>query len=174
SDVRSGARRSPRNMISTSFETNPPDRSAATRAPCSTPKRTRKKTGRVTSPTSSAAMISPPSRASMYPDVTSTDGSGPPIPGGMPYIGSPCRRWRRCARPARPRLAANRSVRRDSRPGVADQPPLLQVQDALRPGGGLRVVRHHDDRLVQLRPQDLHERQHLGGTLRVQVAGRLV
>src|SRR5438105_10146 len=33
---------------------------------------------------------------------------------------------------------------------LLDQPPLLQMQFALSPLGGVRIVRHHDDRLVQV------------------------
>ena len=40
--------------------------------------------------------------------------------------------------------------------------------------GRVRIVRHHDDRLLEFLVQPLQQRQHLGRRFRVEVAGRLV
>ena len=53
--------------------------------------------------------------------------------------------------------------------------PFLEVAACARGAlGGVRVVRHHDDRLLELLVQPLQQRQHLARRLRVEVAGRLV
>ena len=52
--------------------------------------------------------------------------------------------------------------------------PLLEVQDAGRAFRRVRIVRHHDDRLLVLAIQALQQRQHFRARLRVEVARRLV
>src|SRR5262245_27657534 len=51
---------------------------------------------------------------------------------------------------------------------------LFQMEDALRPRGGVRVVGHHDHSLAKLAAKKLHDRQDFVRGLGVQIAGRLV
>ena len=51
---------------------------------------------------------------------------------------------------------------------------LFQVQHAARPLGGVRIVRHHHDRLLEFLVEPLQQRQHFAGRLGVEIAGRLV
>src|SRR5512143_26522 len=51
---------------------------------------------------------------------------------------------------------------------------LVEMDETMRAGRGLGVVGHHDDRLLELRVEALHEDEDLLAALRVEVAGRLV
>ena len=55
-----------------------------------------------------------------------------------------------------------------------DQRALLEVQRPLRPRGGVRVVRDHDDRLAVLAVERLQQVEDLVAGLAIEVAGRLV
>src|SRR5262245_44607462 len=58
--------------------------------------------------------------------------------------------------------------------GVFDQRALLEMQQAGRALGGVRIVRHHHDRLLVFLVQPLQQREHFLRGFRVEVAGRLV
>ena len=52
--------------------------------------------------------------------------------------------------------------------------PLLEMQHVLRARGGVRVVRHHDDRLALLLVQRLQQIENLIARFAVQIARRFV
>ena len=55
-----------------------------------------------------------------------------------------------------------------------DERALLEMQQVRGALGGVRVVRHHDDRLLELLVQPLQQREDFRRRLRIEVAGRLV
>ena len=63
---------------------------------------------------------------------------------------------------------------RVARRGSIDEQALLQVHEAVRLFGRLRIVRHHDDRLAEVVVQTLEQPEDLFAGGPVEVAGRLV
>ena len=57
---------------------------------------------------------------------------------------------------------------------VADELPLVEVEESARRAGGQRVVGDHHDRLLELAVELLEQVEDLLGAVAVEVAGRLV
>src|SRR5262245_4180590 len=184
--VRSGLRRRPRNITSTTFIVIDPVALPTARTASSQTYRTAKKGMTDPSRTTAAKMIQP-RMYRLYPPRTRSDGSpssGPNVPGGAPNGAWPKRNIIPSSRgtgvsPVRAGtgetpVPQESSIDQGRRRGVEDQLPLLQVQYPLGPGRRLRVVRNHDDRLLDLPGQHFHHGQDFVRALRVEVAGRLV
>ena len=52
---------------------------------------------------------------------------------------------------------------------VIHEPALFQMQQPLGPLGGVRIVRHHEDGLVQLLPQNAEEVQDFVGRFGIKI-----
>src|SRR5262245_10766271 len=74
----------------------------------------------------------------------------------------------------RPRLTSTSERRFMRASRLLRQLALFEVNEPLGALGGMRIVRHHDDRLLELGVETLQQREDFLGRLAVEITGRLV